>query len=122
MSYRLLADIVLLLHAAFVAYTLFGGLLVLRFPKLLWLHLPVLLWGVAVQWADWICPLTPLENSLRSLAGESGYPGDFLEFWILRILYPEHLTIELRYLLGILLIAFNVVVYLFVVARKYRDA
>lgn len=120
MPFQLLADFVLLLHLAFVAFAAFGGLLVLRRPKLLWLHLPALLWGVLVQWADWICPLTPLENSLRLRGGGDVYAGGFIERFVVHILYPDNLTLELRYLLALILIAVNVAVYAFVLAAQAK--
>ena len=118
MIYRLLADLVLVLHFAFVAFALFGGLLVWRRPGIAWLHLPALVWGVAVQWADWICPLTPLENHFRMLGGEAGYEGGFIEHFVLKLLYPGDLTLELRYLLGMVLLAVNVVVYARLIFRR----
>lgn len=119
MYYRLLADIVLALHFAFVAFALFGGVLVLRRQRIAWLHLPVLAWGVFVQWADWICPLTPLENHLRMLGGEAGYEGGFIEHYLMLLLYPDNLTMELRYLLGAVLVIVNVAVYACLIFRKH---
>src|ERR1043166_905713 len=118
MIYGLMADLVLLLHLAFVVFASLGGLLALRYPKVLWLHLPALAWGIVGQWADWICPLAPLENHLRRLGGATGYQGGFIEHFVARILYPENLTIELRYLLGLLLIAVNVATYAYVISRS----
>jgi hypothetical protein len=120
MIYRLLADVVLLAHFAFVAFTVLGGLLVLRYRKVLWWHLAALCWGVVVQWANWICPLTPLENDLRRLGGEAGYAGGFIEHFVLKVLYPENLTVELRYVLGIALIIINVAVYSYVLLTRRR--
>lgn len=123
MAYGVLADVVLVAHLAFALFALLGGLLVLRWPRLAWLHLPVLLWGIVVEWADWICPLTPLENMLRQLGGEEGYSGDFIEHLLSPLLYPENLTIELRYLLGLLLIAVNLPVYWYlIVIKRMRSA
>lgn len=118
MLYRLLADLILVLHAAFVAFALFGGLLLLRRPRVVWLHLPALGWGVLVQWADWICPLTPLENRFRLLGGEAGYEGGFIEHYIMLLLYPDALTLELRYLLGAVLLGVNAAVYGHLIFRK----
>lgn len=118
MFYSLLADTVLILHFAFVAFALLGGLLVLRRPRLLWLHLPTLAWGVLVQWADWICPLTPLENHLRLLGGEAGYEGGFIEHYLMLLLYPGNLTLELRYILGAVLLIVNLAVYARLIFRK----
>ena len=118
MTYRLLADLVLVLHFAFVAFALLGGLLVLRRPRVAWLHVPTLIWGVTVQWADRICPLTPLENHFRQLGGEAGYAGGFVEHYVMTLLYPDHLTLELRYTLGAVLLAVNAAVYLRLILRK----
>jgi hypothetical protein len=122
MIYVALADLVLIAHLAFVVFALLGGVLVLRYPRLLWVHLPVLAWGVVVEWADWVCPLTPLENHLLRLGGEAGYAGGFIERFVSKILYPEALTLTLRYVLGLVLIAVNVAVYAFVFAARRRAA
>jgi hypothetical protein len=111
MIYLLLADLVVLLHVTFVAFAGLGGLFVPRYPKILWLHLPALLWGVIVQWADLICPLTPLENLLRGMGGEDAYAGAFIAHYLGRLLYPEALTPQLRYWFGALLIIVNAMVY-----------
>ena len=118
MTYRLLADAVLLLHLAFVAFALAGGLLALRWRWIPWLHLPALAWGVTVEWTGWICPLTPWENALRRAGGEAGYAGGFVEHYILPLLYPADLTREVQWVLGGGLLAFNVAVYLLVWFRK----
>ncbi|MFA7346742.1 MAG: DUF2784 domain-containing protein [Desulfurivibrionaceae bacterium] len=120
MIFRLAADGILLLHLTFTLFTVLGGLLVLRRPSLLWVHLIALLWGVVIEWADWICPLTPLENFLRERGGEAGYAGGFIEHYVALVLYPEDLTIELRYLLGLGLVAVNLVIYgyIFLVRRR----
>jgi len=118
MAYRLLADAVLLLHIAFVAFALAGGLLALRWRWIPWLHLPALAWGVTVEWTGWICPLTPWENALRRAGGEAGYAGGFVEHYILPLLYPADLTREVQWVLGGGLLAFNVAVYLLVWFRK----
>lgn len=120
MIYRIGADSILLLHLAFTLFTVLGGLLVLRRPSLLWVHLGAVLWGVVIEWADWICPLTPLENALRIQSGEEGYAGGFIEHYVSLVLYPENLTIELRYLLGMGLVAVNLIIYgyIFLVRRR----
>lgn len=89
MSYRLLADAVLLLHLAFVVWAAAGGLLVWRRPRWAWLHLPALAWGAYVLLAGKPCPLTPLENHLRALGGEAGYGGSFIEHYLLALIYPD---------------------------------
>lgn len=122
MGYQIAADAILLLHLAFTLFTVLGGLLVLRRPSLIWLHLAAVLWGVVIEWADWICPLTPLENFFREQGGEAGYAGGFIEHYVALILYPENLTIALRYLLGMGLVAANLIIYgyVFWVRRRPR--
>ncbi len=89
MTYRLLADAVLLLHLLFVLWVAAGGLLVWRRPRWACLHLPALAWGAYALMAGKTCPLTPLENRLRALGGEAGYGGSFIEHYLLALIYPE---------------------------------
>ena len=119
MTYRLLADGVVALHAAFVAFVVAGGLLGLRWPRVLWLHAPAAVWGALIEFAGWICPLTPLENELRRRGGEAGYSGGFIEYYLLPVLYPAELTRSTQLVLGALVIAINLGVYA-AVARRHR--
>src|SRR5690606_28688271 len=79
MMYRLLADTTLVVHFAFVLFVVLGGLLVLRWRWVAWIHLPAVLWGAFVELTGRICPLTPLELWLRNLGGQRGYEGGFIE-------------------------------------------
>lgn len=115
---RAAADAVLLIHAAFVAFVVAGGLAVLRWPRLAWMHLPAAAWGAGISFAGAVCPLTPLENALRRAAGEAGYPGGFVERYLLRALYPEGLTREVQVALGVGVVAVNVVAYAWVLRRR----
>ncbi|HEV2609359.1 MAG TPA: DUF2784 domain-containing protein [Noviherbaspirillum sp.] len=118
MLYRFLADIVLITHFAFAVFTLLGGLLLLRYPRLMPLHLAALCWAVIVQWANLICPLTPLENYLRVLGDQDGYAAGFVEHFVLKVMYPDDLTVELRYLIGMILVAVNAAVYVLFIWRR----
>ena len=118
MLYKLLADVVAVFHLLFVAFALAGGLLALRWRWLPWLHLPVLAWGATVEFTGWICPLTPLENSLRAAGGEAGYSGGFVDHYLLPLLYPSGLDRDIQMLLGLGLLAVNAVAYLLVWRRS----
>jgi hypothetical protein len=120
MGYRLAADLVVVIHALFVVFVVFGGLLVLRWRRLAWLHLPAAVWGVWIEWGGGICPLTPLENRLRRLGGERGYSGGFIEQYLIPILYPDGLTREVQIVLGLGILAVNLLVYGWIVARALR--
>jgi hypothetical protein len=120
LPYRLLADAVLLAHAGFVAFVVLGGLLVLRWPRLAWVHLPVVAWGAGIEFTGGICPLTPLENSLRALAHQQGYPGGFVEHYVFGLLYPDGLTHGVQLALGVLVLVVNAAVYAFAWWRRRR--
>jgi hypothetical protein len=111
MIYRLLADAALLLHLAYILFVVFGGLAVLRWPQLAWLHLPAVLWGAWIEFADWACPLTPLESTLRRQGGEVGYSGDFIDHYLAAMIYPEGLTRTAQIVLGTFLLVVNAAIY-----------
>ncbi len=111
MTDRLLADAVAVVHFGFVLFVALGGLAVLRWRRLAWLHLPALAWGAGIEFTGGICPLTPLENYLRARAGEAGYPGGFIEHYLLPVLYPPGLTRGVQIFLGIGVLAVNGAVY-----------
>jgi Protein of Unknown function (DUF2784) len=112
MIYRFLADAVLVLHLGFILFVVLGGLLVLRRPRLAWLQVPVFLWGAALEFGGWICPLTPLEKSLRDLGGESAYAGGFIEHYMTALIYPEGLTRSIQLMIGAGVLAINAAIYL----------
>lgn len=110
MGWAVAADLVMLAHFMFVVFAALGGLAVLVRPRLAWLHIPVLLYGVAIELVGWVCPLTPLEWELRARAGEAGIEGGFMEHYFGPILYPANWE-DLHIWLGLLLLLFNVAVY-----------
>lgn len=121
MTYRILADAVLVLHLAFIAFAMLGGLLVLRWPRVAWVHLPAVAWGVLVSVIGGVCPLTPLEKQLRTLAGEVPYRGDFISHYLAALIYPAGLTRGVQAALGLLLLAFNVAVYVRLLRKLGRS-
>jgi len=117
---RLLADLVVLVHFAFLLFVVAGGLLVLRWPRLAWAHIPAAIWGVLIEFSGWICPLTPLEVSLRHRGGEAAYTGGFIAHYVMGVLYPEGLTRRVQFVLGAAVLALNLAVYGTLVARARR--
>lgn len=111
MIYGWLADAVLLAHLGFIVFVVLGGLLAGRRPWLAWLHVPAALWGMATEFFGMVCPLTPLENRLRRLAGEAGYPGGFIEHYLTAAIYPQELTREHQFWLGAFALLVNLAVY-----------
>jgi Protein of Unknown function (DUF2784) len=115
-----LADLLVVLHLAFVVFVVAGGLLVLRSPKLAWVHLPAAGWGAIVELTGWICPLTPVENWLRQRAGLDVYTGDFVARYIVPTLYPEGLTRESQLLMGTAVVGLNAAIYAIFLRRRAR--
>lgn len=114
MIHGVLADGVLVVHLAFILFVVLGGLLVLRWRWIALLHLPCAVWGLLIELYGWICPLTPLENSLRRKAGEAGYGGGFIEHYLLPVIYPGGLTREVQLTLAAIVVAVNAGIYLLV--------
>jgi|TARA_B100000809_G_scaffold219096_1_gene226086 hypothetical protein len=118
----LLADIVVVAHMAFVIFVVVGGLAVYWRPWVLWVHIPAVLWGVSIEWAGAVCPLTLVENWLRNQAGEAGYAGDFIQQYLLPTLYPADLTREIQIVLGAAALGINIGVYFSLWSRRRCDS
>ncbi|MCH7616076.1 MAG: DUF2784 domain-containing protein [Nitrospinae bacterium] len=114
------ADMVVLLHLGFVLFVMLGGLFVLQWKWVMWVHLPAAVWGALIEFTGWICPLTPLENWLREAGGEQGYQSDFIEHYVMPLLYPTGLTREIQIFLGVLVILLNVGIYALVFHRHKK--
>ena len=124
MFYEILADLVLLLHLCFILFVLFGVFIVFKKHKLAWVHIPVALWGMLISLVGWRCPLTPLENLFRHMAGEEGYAGSFINHYIMPIVYPSGLTRELAIGMGIFVLLWNGLFYsilIYKIKRKGRQ-
>ena len=120
MLYSLLADGVVVVHALFVLFVVLGGLLVLRNPRIAWIHVAAAVWGVAIEYLGWICPLTPLEIWLRTRAGLVRYSGGFIEHYLEPVLYPLGLTRHIQFVLGTLALVINILAYALVLVRRRR--
>ena len=115
-----LADAVLVIHGLFIVWAAVGAIAVWRWPKLAALHLPALAWAVWIETSGGICPLTPLENSLRRAAGQAGYSGGFIEHYLGAVIYPAGLTRQAQWLVAGVLLTINVVAYGLIIARARR--
>jgi hypothetical protein len=120
MIYRLAADLVLIVHLGFVLFVVLGGLLVLRWNRLVVIHLAAVCWGALIELTGYVCPLTPLEVRLRQLGAEAGYDGDFIGHYIIEFLYPSGLTRSLQVWLGISVLLSNALIYGYYLLRKRR--
>ena len=122
MIHRLLADVVVIAHLAFILFVLLGGLLALKWRWLPWIHIPATLWAVLLEFRGWFCPLTPLEGWLRRAGGAAGYEESFIEHYLLPVIYPPGLTRQSQVALGLVPIGINVVVYAIVWRRRARKS
>jgi hypothetical protein len=120
MAFRILADATVAVHVAFVLFVILGGLVVARWRRVAWVHIPAAAWAAWVEFAGWLCPLTPLENWLREEGGGTAYTSGFIEHYLLPILYPESLSRELQWVLGGMVLLINAVMYGVVFRRGVR--
>lgn len=121
MLYRLSADLVLIAHLAFILFVALGGLLVLRRPRLMWLHLPAVVWGTLGEFLGVFCPLTPLETTLRELGGGIGYEGDFIGHYVTAFIYPSGLARGIQVALGFGALLLNMAIYGYWLLKKRRS-
>jgi hypothetical protein len=117
----MIADLIVLVHFAFVMFVVLGGLLVLWWPRMIWLHVPAVVWGVLIEFTGWICPLTPLENQLRRRHGQEPFEADFIAHYVLPALYPDGLTRSDQLFLGGLALAINAAIYTLIVRTRRRS-
>ena len=117
MPLHFVVDVIVLIHFAYIVFVIAGGLLALRWRRIVWIHIPAVLWGALVEFTGWICPLTPLELLFRIRGGETPYEEGFVEHYILSLLYPAHLTREIQVALGTIVVGVNVLIYWLVFRR-----
>jgi hypothetical protein len=120
--YLLLADLIVILHLGFIVFAALGALLAFKWPRLVWLHLPAVIWAAITEFMGLICPLTPLENWLRQEAGADPYQTSFISHYLLPLIYPPGLTPSLQWLLGGILVMLNVLIYAWLYTYKYKQA
>ncbi len=108
---RVAADLILLVHFSFILFVVLGGFLVFKWGNVGYFHIPCALWSVLITFGGWICPLTPLENHFRRLAGEAGYAGGFVDHYVTPLIYPSGLTHGVQGFTGALLLVLNLCIY-----------
>jgi hypothetical protein len=87
--YQAFVALAVVVHFAFLCYLLVGGFVALRWRRTIWLHVPVLLWGIAITTGHLDCPLTWLERWGRAKAGMAPLPpAGFIAHYIIGVLYP----------------------------------
>ncbi|WP_296230615.1 DUF2784 domain-containing protein [uncultured Pseudomonas sp.] len=122
MLWRMAADALVLVHLGFILFVLLGGLLLLRWPRLIWLHMPAVAWGIVVECLHLGCPLTPWENQLRRAAGQAGYDGGFIEHYLIPLIYPAGLTPQIQLWLGAIVVLVNLSIYAWLIWRWRNKA
>ncbi len=120
MIHSTVADLLVLIHLAFIIFVIFGGILIFKWRWIIYLHIPAVIWAALIEFKGWICPLTPWENQLRQAGGEAGYTGGFIEHYIIPIIYPDKLTLETQIIFGIFVIVINVIIYSWVFYRFFK--
>jgi len=118
MIHLIIANTILVVHLAFILFAVFGGLLVFYKKWMPWLHIPAIFWAAMIEFSGWICPLTPLENNFRVLAGQNGYNQGFIQYYLLKVIYPDGLTRQVQIFLGAGLLILNLLIYAAVLKRK----
>ncbi len=120
MFYRIMADGLVLFHLFYIGFVVLGGLLIYKWRWLVLIHLPAVAWSALVELQNWYCPLTPLEQQFRLAGGEAGYSGGFVEHYIFPLIYPAGLTREIQIMLGVFVIAINLLIYSRLILRLIR--
>ena len=119
--YLLLADLIVILHLGFIVFAVLGAVLLFKWPRLVWLHVPAVIWAAITEFMGLICPLTPLENWLRQQAGADPYQSSFISHYLLPLIYPPGLTPSIQWVLGGILITLNVVIYAWLYRFKKKQ-
>ena len=120
MIYNILSNLVILVHLLFILFVCLGALLALRWPKVIWIHIPCAIWGMVVEYLNIVCPLTPLENQFRKLGDTATYNSDFITRYVTSLIYPEALSRNLQYALGTIVLTLNIIFYSIILYKRYK--
>ncbi|MDX2504467.1 MAG: DUF2784 domain-containing protein [Gammaproteobacteria bacterium] len=122
MLFKLGADLLVIVHLGFIGFVILGGFMLLKWRWLIFIHLPAVLWAALLEFHGWVCPLTPMEQSLRQLGNQQGYTGGFIDHYILPVIYPPALEEELQLILGVLVILINSIFYLLIIVKFHGNS
>lgn len=122
MIYRIVADFLVILHLVFICFVIAGGLMVIKWRWIIFLHIPAAIWGILIEFYGWICPLTPWEQQLRYAGGQAGYSGGFIDHYIIPVIYPTDFTSELQVTLGIFVFLVNIIIYGWIIYRSQNES
>lgn len=122
MLYSLVADALLIVHFLFIGFVVLGGLLLLKWRRLVYLHLPAAVWGALIEFYGWRCPLTPWEIYFRRAAGETGYDMGFIEHYLAPLIYPANLNYDMQIVLGSFVVIINLLIYSWLGLRIKKGA
>ena len=111
MIYQAGATATAILHFAFIVFVAFGGLLVLRWHRLAWIHLPAAVWGATIEIMHWNCPLTNVELWCLRRAGKQGYDGGFIAHYLFKVIYPAGMSRRVELAIAVFVIIINTAVY-----------
>ena len=118
--YEFAANLTLTVHFAFIIFVVFGALLFFVAKKFFYVHIPALIWGIYIELTHSVCPLTHLENWFLQKANLTTYSEDFLQNYVLPIVYPKNLTEDLQTYLAIVLIVANTIMYGFIISKSKK--
>jgi len=92
MVYRFLGDAMMVLHGAFLLFFVIGGFLAWKWPKLIWVHLGIVVWNLTIVILDFDCPFTGAEKYFRREGGEAVYEGGYINHYLDGTIWPEGQT------------------------------
>jgi hypothetical protein len=103
--WAVLADAVVAMHLAYLAFVPLGGVLTWRWPRVLWAHLAAVAIGVASITVGFDCPLTTWEQSLRRRAGQRPYTTGFVDHYLTGRVYPHGYEWAVQVIFGVCIVA-----------------
>ena len=121
MIYGVLADLLLLVHVTFMKFVALGGLAVMRWRWLMWVHVPCATLGAAMALSGWWWPFAGVERWLRETGAAHGYSVNLVDRYLPDWLHPAALPRSMELVIGLLVLGLNLYIYRRVF-RQHRGA